>query len=379
MKKAKFLFILIWLILAFVYIMDGSYEMGFVLVCYLFIHSINSVLCVLSGRDLVMCFQLPYSVEKEGIGRGILKIENQSLFPVAKGNAQIRYENRMTGESGRITLPFTVLPKGKTEARFDFVSEYCGECRFWIEKVQVFDMFGVFSGKRTQTGQGTCLIFPKTEEVAIQINERDAYDMESFRYSDVIKGDDPSETFAIREYMAGDSMRRIHWKLTGKLGQVMVKEPSFPVFNSMMLILETGYEKEFPEPEKMNACVEVCLSIGEMLCRQETPFELGYYNYEKEFFYSQRVEHIEEIWTLVPGILKAGRKQAANSAYYQYQLNAGDRRFAHYMYVAADASFPDVELAAETEAITIIRCGEQPGRDGNRLTYSYDNWKEELL
>lgn len=53
---------------------------------------------------------------------------------------------------------------------------------------------------------------------------REGFDMESFRYSGSRPGDDPGETYDIREYRSGDSIRQIHWKLSGKLDDIMIRE-----------------------------------------------------------------------------------------------------------------------------------------------------------
>lgn len=380
MKKARFLFVLIGILMAFFFVMDASYELGLLLCFFFLLIGINGACCLFSGRDMTMQIHLPYSSEKGEEFKGSLMVSSYSLFPVWKGFVKIVCENTMTGEKEEFGCAFGVWPKGEAKSQFALTADYCGNYRFRVEEVRVFDMFGIFSVKRKVQTENTVLIFPKTEPINLTINAKDAYDMESFRYSDVVKGDDSSETFAIREYMAGDSMRKIHWKLTGKLDTIMVKESSFPIFNSMMLLLETGHEGgSLPKPEQMDAAMEVFLSVAEMYIRREMPFEIGFYDYEKELFYSERIETLEELWNLVPGMLKAERKKAANSAWYQYQASSGDRRFAHYIYVAADGSFGEVELFAESEAITILRCGEIPYQDGRHFTYTANNWKEELM
>lgn len=400
MKKSIILFILLWCALFFVYIMDGSYEMGFVLLLLFLLFLLGACFCFLSGRELYARMKLPYSMEKEQEGRGKIVIQNGSFWPVFRGGVKLVCENSLTGEREIRHLPFALMPKGKAELHFNLQSEYCGECVCFIEEIRVYDLFAIFSGKRNLAGRykdkaeekkkmeshfskeekGSILVFPKTEKIEMSFSERDAYDMESFRYSNEKKGDDPSETFAIREYRMGDSMGRIHWKLTGKLDQIMVKESSFPIFNSMMLLLETGYEEgKRPDKEAMHAAVEVCVSLGEMLCRRNMPFELGYYDYKKNLFYSQRVEDIEELWSLVPGLLRAGRREANQSAYYQSLLQGNDKKFAHYMYVAPGDAFPDLDMAAETDSITVLRCGTEPKREGDHITYTSGNWKEELF
>ena len=54
-------------------------------------------------------------------------------------------------------------------------------------------------------------------------------DCESIEYSAYRSGSDMSEVFGIREYREGDSIRNIHWKLTGKCDDIMIKLPSLPV------------------------------------------------------------------------------------------------------------------------------------------------------
>ena len=40
------------------------------------------------------------------------------------------------------------------------------------------------------------------------------------------KGNDPSEIFDIREYVPGDDIRSIHWKLSSKTDTLILKEAS---------------------------------------------------------------------------------------------------------------------------------------------------------
>ena len=56
--------------------------------------------------------------------------------------------------------------------------------------------------------------YPYTGRLGIL--SREGFYMESFKYSKDRPGDDPGETYDIREYRSGDSIRQIHWKLSGK-------------------------------------------------------------------------------------------------------------------------------------------------------------------
>lgn len=42
------------------------------------------------------------------------------------------------------------------------------------------------------------------------------------------KGSDASEMFDIRDYVPGDDIRTIHWKLSGKTDELIVRQASAP-------------------------------------------------------------------------------------------------------------------------------------------------------
>ena len=53
------------------------------------------------------------------------------------------------------------------------------------------------------------------------------------------KGNGPGEYFGIRPYVDGDPMKLIHWKLTGKTDEYMVKEVEVPMMRMPLIFLET--------------------------------------------------------------------------------------------------------------------------------------------
>ncbi len=364
MKKSRILCIALWVVLTFLYIMEGSYAMGLLLTFYVILCGASGILCLLSGKSIQVEVRMPYGMEKNTAAEAAIELRNASIFPVMKGEIAVAWENTLTGQKETILCPFGLMPKGVTTLSLSVETQYCGQLRGAATALNVSDVFGIFTRKRRVEASGNILIFPQQKENKPEISAKETYDMESFRYSQEHKGDDSSEIFDIREYVPGDSMRKIHWKLTGKLDTVMVKESSYPVFNSILLLLETGYEhEESPIPQKMDEAVELYCSIAGSFAEQNIPFEMGIFDYETESMCLHYIETTEEIWNMMPEVLSAGRRKAANSVYEQYLASSGNRHFAHYIYVAADSSFGNVEVAARTENITIIRCGDKQTSD----------------
>ena len=91
------------------------------------------------------------------------------------------------------------------------------------------NFFGIIGQKRKAGCPPVPVVMPCEQKEDFRFLTKEGFDMESFRYSGARPGDDPGETFDIREYQEGDSIRQIHWKLTGKLDKMMIRQRSFPV------------------------------------------------------------------------------------------------------------------------------------------------------
>ena len=91
------------------------------------------------------------------------------------------------------------------------------------------------------------------------------------------KGNDPSEIFDLREYVPGDDVRSIHWKLSGKLDNLVVKEASDPSHYQVVLMPDLGREEldEGISTRQLNAAAALCASVGEQLMRQGAAFYMA--------------------------------------------------------------------------------------------------------
>ena len=93
---------------------------------------------------------------------------------------------------------------------------------------------------------------------ALETNEVEG---ESTKFSEDFAGNDPSEVFDIREYVPGDDVRRIHWKLTGKYDNPMIKEFSRPLNFSVVLLTELISST----PQSIEMCAEYTLNVSKAL------------------------------------------------------------------------------------------------------------------
>lgn len=160
---------------------------------------------------------------------------NRCVFPVRRLAIKFTCHNHTTGEKrkkwikqalepglNRILLPEWNFPSGLWQLR--------------IKKVRVYDLWRFWSLPGKKAGSLDFVLLPVLHETRILggIPESEAT-FESTEYHPHKSGSDSSYTREIREYRPGDSLRNIHWKLSAKKEELLVKEYGLPLGCGMLL------------------------------------------------------------------------------------------------------------------------------------------------
>lgn len=220
------------------------------------------------------------------------------------------------------------------------------------------------------------MIVPEVSSLNMELLTKEAYDMESYRYSSDRKGDDPGETFDIRDYRPGDSIKQIHWKLTGKLDHVVIKEMSYPVYDSVLILPELFCENG--QPEKKDALAEIFASAAMSFLNRKIPFETGFYDGATDRFYMERIETEEDFWNVIYLFLRSAAYENSAKTIEEYLENYGERRFAHYIYITAQGKTQEEDELQAFGETTVLRCGDSFEVRENEIQCTPGSWKKEL-
>lgn len=373
---------LLWLLLAAILYVRTDSFLGPALISGTFIMYIGMMIFgALSGKRLVCEIEAPGRAAKGETSEVLIRIKNQSAMPVLFADTVLDVSNAVTGETKRICLPFSVIGHGKCEQKISLKERFCGKCEYVIDGAAVSDMMHFFVHKRDLQGSGQTIVMPDVGEITPDEQSREASDMESFRYSQTRKGPDVSETFAIREYQPGDSIKRIHWKLSYKTGDTMVKESSYPIFNSMLLLLETGFiSPEEMKPEWMDTMTEVTMSLAAGLTAKGIGFEICTYDQKEGKLYRRRIDTEDDLWAAAGMLLSAHRAVSEENVMERFLEEFSGQPFAHMVYITAGARAIDTEFMPNESILTTLRCGSMASEEGEITEYGFtpENWHEEL-
>ena len=196
-----------------------------------------------------------------------LIIENPTIFPIS--NLEITLEFNSAVETGKnitkINTP--VLPMETQNLRMNIASLHIGIIDFRIKKCRIFDILRLFHFKLRSKGfkQGqrdmSVIVFPKYIQLDNAVSDYSNFGIETDEYSPDKKGDDPSQIFDIHEYIEGDKLNRIHWKLTAKQDKVMVKDYSLMMTYAVRIFINLNISRLLD----YDIIVESALSVSMLL------------------------------------------------------------------------------------------------------------------
>ena len=360
MKKSRAIWG-VWLLFAAVYCALTDQVTGYLLL------AVSFLLPVVTGLlSLWVCHHLQAQLSMAAYGEkgrpssGKIMLKNTGILPADRVLCRISCENLLTGEKQLVSLHMAVPAKCCADTDFLLSTGHAGKLRLTLQTISCYDPFGLFCTrirpKQDVTAVG--LIAPQLFSVETQIAYGEVANMDSDEYSMKKAGNDPSETFAIREYQPGDRIRQIHWKLTEKYDELMVRDYGLPIQNTVLLLLETGdlSGDGFPDPDCLDALAEAILSVSAELTGQQIVHSVGWQNHEENVFSCVEIETEEDVNLILPQILGAVPGRDSMSVAEHYMASREQLEFAH-MVVFTPAHQNQLAALSGQCILTEVICG----------------------
>jgi hypothetical protein len=143
------------------------------------------------------------------------------------------------------------LNRGKKSVSIPFVSDICGVTRITVENIECRDLMCLFNRGVKFSYSNDITVYPAQIRLEAMYSHDFLKEHEGAVYDVRKRGRDTSEILNIRDYVYGDNVRNIHWKLSSKLNKPVIREFARPnnlnviIFCDLSLIAgETKIEAE---------------------------------------------------------------------------------------------------------------------------------------
>lgn len=320
MAKNRILYAIALIGLALFYVYCNSY-MPLLVIVMLSVLTFFSIVAVIAVRKKLSvevaakhCYALQGSQEPAEFE---LIIKNDSILPVSVVAVNTELLDLSENVVVKRKIITAVASKERKSVCLSLSTDHSAaiECR--IKKARCFDAFGlvpfsVGSVKRSDK----LVVMPRILGESFMKSVSNAYIIDSDKFSDTQKGDDSSQVFEVRSYVPGDDVRRIHWGLSLKQDDLIVKEYSKPIAEECVVILETGLKSGNAEELKgrTDKLLSVFITLAEELITAEQSFSVKWYNSKASDLLSFDVKAREDIYPVVMEYLSQEFSDKKNSA-----------------------------------------------------------------
>jgi len=300
-------------------------------------------------------FELPETCSKGAEFSGMLLIEHKNRIPAMRVSCLLMCENLFTGE--RVEKPFFFSAAGRRTVKipFSLMPLHCGGLRISAMNFSIFDIFGLFSRRLNCCAETTLTVSANSFEMNLRLKENIESLADNDEYSMTRPGPDSGEIFGVHEYVPGDPIKSIHWKLTEKLDRVMVREFGLPVAKQVLLLLDARISENSPTTaEGWDTIAEVFTSLALSILRFGIRPTVGRQN--DGVFISRELETEEEIAAAISEFLAVPPKKGAGVA---SCLRTSQVNFAadHIIVVSPDIP-PDISVLQGGNRLIVLRYGE---------------------
>lgn len=206
----------------------------------------------------------------------------------------------LVGETILFTDPvdkerFVLTPFSCHEKEYTLRCKYRGSYTIGINSIVIMDPFKLMNIRFSKIEKLKITVYPQILPIQEEsIFKSDAYRQVKFNR---ILDHDPNSVHDVRPYIQGDARRDIHWKLSAKQQQWMIKERREKLRKEVTIILDVCCE-ELPLYKRIameDKCVEVLVSYIKHYLDQWVPLRLLYYGNNS---YDQRAMDVKGFSTI---------------------------------------------------------------------------------
>ena len=250
----------------------------FACVCLLAVPAVSLLMLAIAKRLI----KFDFSVRESCIRGGALDITMRAglspRFLAGAVKVTVDVENTTFRKSERRVFVFKDLSFAPHS--YDFVGADSGRINVRFVNITLFDVFGICSLKIKCSRFAESIVSPVLYDglrITLGANGSASLTGEN---SLPRRGGDRSEIFNVRDYVAGDSLHSVHWKLSGKFDTLKSKEYGANDENRTLILADLSRKKTFGEAsdEQLNCVLDAVVSISASLKDGGEPHCIGWFN-----------------------------------------------------------------------------------------------------
>lgn len=189
-----------------------------------------------------------------------------------------RFRNLLTNATEEV--PVTLAPaSGKTEHfHLPLNTSFCGRIEVSLVSARATDSLDFIDADIPDVRLETSYtVYPEIADIIAQTTRTNRSSISGSTYDYHRKGQDRTEVFEMRDFQEGDSLKAVHWKLSARFDDLMVREPSRPTDYDITILCDPhdpGHGSA--HANVLNGVMSVTASISLSLIQQGISHSVAY-------------------------------------------------------------------------------------------------------
>lgn len=211
-----------------------------------------------------------------------LYVRSRSILPLAPVELQCNLPDRDTGLFCAKRVYAAVPPFGKCRISVSAMHLYRGSYVAEISRISVFDPLRIICVSRKISSEETLVFLPRRLDIGELPAE--ARGENSSNPAPLLQGE--REDFShVREYRPGDIMQLVHWKLTAKLDDLMIKQYDEATEHKTAVVCDYTFEGATPGAvmKQADAVIEAAIAFAQAAVKSGDGALVDFGAYQQEF------------------------------------------------------------------------------------------------
>ena len=207
-------------------------------------------------------FARPAALDRGKTGGWSLAVRTPGDLPLARLSLRLRRKNLLTGQKETARLSLTGVA-GQLPENLAACTEHCGLLELRVDKAKVYDYLGLFTLRLKTPVPARIVCRP----VPVQCRPVEVPDGKGARPSAAsVSRRGPGEDYELREYRPGDPLRSVHWKLSSKWDELIVREREDTVTPLPLLTID-----RFGSPEELDKLLDRLTGMSRAMLSVQRP------------------------------------------------------------------------------------------------------------
>lgn len=270
-----------------------------------------------------------------------INVKNPLPFPALEIKLHITISNDFFETAGKQIVAVPLHARKGYSLQFPINAHYPGILRVSVKRIDIKDILGFYYVKRRANAYAETVVLPqRLDDITFDSVNLQQGMLESEESKK--RGNDFSDVQEIREYIPGDKLMSIHWKLSAKRDILMVKDRVSMSDRQLVVLPELCNS----DSENLSKVLSVVYSMVCQMIEDKTTVRLMYFSIARYDYEDIRIDYPDEL------------KEAFTKMFYEKTYKGMDEAAAHMAEVHPEIKAYIHVFSDNNEAVVCVRENE---------------------